>query len=423
MPWTEVSIMDQRAEFVAMAQAGVSPVRALCRRFAISPATAYKWLKRAQAEGLVGLADRSRRPHASPRHTTAAVEALVVGLRDDHPAWGGRKITARLRALGHDKVPSPSTVTGILRRHGRLTAPERSTHAWRRFERPVPNQLWQMDFKGHVPLGQGSGRLHPLTVLDDHSRYCLVLGACGDEQGATVQTQLVTAFRRYGLPDQMLADNGGPWGDGGQPWTQLGVWLLQLGVGLCHGRPYHPQTQGKDERFHRTLRAELLQGPPYADLRRAQRSFDDWRRLYNLERPHEACALKPPISRYHPSERTYPETLPAVEYGPDFLVRRVRPQGSFSFHAREYRVGGAFAGQPIGLLPATIDGVWTVYFSRFRVGSLDERTVAHGGYGLVERQVRPRPNDDGAARSSRRRLRRERQRLQNGTRRGRRRGA
>ncbi len=366
--------MAQRAEFVALAQTHAMPIRQLCRRFGVSSRTAYKWLHRAERGGSVGLADQSRRPHHSPRQTAPAVEAVVLALRDEHRAWGGRKLAARLGALGHEGVPSPSTITAILRRNDRLQDSGRAQHAWQRFEHVAPNQLWQMDFKGHVPMGQGCGRLHPLTALDDHSRYCVVLAACDNERGETVRGHLVAAFRHYGLPDRLLADNGPPWGDGNaRPWTRLGLWLLQLGVGVSHGRAYHPQTQGKEERFHRTLKAELLQGTPYPDLVCAQRNFDPWRQVYNLERPHEACDLNPPVSRYRPSDRPYPETLPALEYGPDQLVRRVASKGTLSLHGRLYWVGEVFAGQPVGLQPAGTDGVWTVSFSRFPVGSIDER--------------------------------------------------
>jgi transposase InsO family protein len=373
LPWTEVSIVDQRAEFVALAQSGTIAIRSLCRRFGIAPATAYKWLRRAAEEGPDGLRNRSRRPHGSPRRTALTIEAALLRLRDEHPAWGGRKLAARLRDQGLEPVPSASTVTAILRRSGRLAPPEQTTHPWRRFERAEPNQLWQMDFKGHVPMGQGNGRLHPLTVIDDHSRYCLVLHACSDERGATVREQLITAFRCYGLPDQLLGDNGGPWGRmASRGRTQLSLWLMQLGVEVIHGRPYHPQTQGKDERFHRTLMAEVLQGPPYADLDCAQRAFDHWRRVYNLERPHEACGLRPPVSRYRPSERAYPESLPPLEYSPDMLVRRVGKRG-IPLHRQHYWVGDLYVGQPVGLRPTKDDGIWTVYYSRFPVASIDER--------------------------------------------------
>jgi len=188
--------------------------------------------------------------------------------------WGGRKLAAWLQAHEHAVVPRPSTISEILRRHGRLQPATSQPHRWRRFEHAAPNQLWQMDFKGHVPLGQGAGRLHPLTVLDDHSRFAIGLEACANERGATVQQRLIELFRRYGLPDRMLTDNGGPWGVSSQnphtytsltphTYTSLTAWLLRLGIRISHGRACHPQTQGKDERFHRTLKAELLQGPPF----------------------------------------------------------------------------------------------------------------------------------------------------------------
>src|SRR5438552_8091785 len=177
-----MSIVDQRAEFVALAQSGRTPIRTLCRRFEVAPATAYKWLHRAQRDGPAGLANQSRRPQRSPRQTAPAVEAAVLELRSEHSAWGGRKLAAVLRRQGRVLVPSPSTITAILRRNGQLQPPEPTPHAWTRFEHATPNELWQMDFKGHMPLGQGGGRLHPLTVIDDHSRYCVVLRACGDER-------------------------------------------------------------------------------------------------------------------------------------------------------------------------------------------------------------------------------------------------
>ena len=169
MPWSEVSIVDQRREFVRLAmQEGVNR-RELCRRFGIHPDTGYKWLGRWESGG--ELADRSRRPHTSPMRTDAAVEARVLAVRDAHPAWGARKIA---RCLEREGVESPafSTVHKILHRNGRIVAPVGGAAAQQRFEKPAPNLLWQMDFKGWVMLGDGS-RCHPLTVLDDHSRYDL----------------------------------------------------------------------------------------------------------------------------------------------------------------------------------------------------------------------------------------------------------
>lgn len=377
VPWQEVSTMSLREEFVHLAGAEGVNIRALSRRFGISPPTAYKWLGRFRDAGAEGLQERSRRPHHWPSRTAACMEAAVRSLREQHPAWGGRKITARLEALGYAAVPRPSTVTRILHREG-LIRPEESVkrQAWQRFERAAPNELWQMDFKGHVALAQGQGRVHPLTLLDDHSRFALALDACANERTATVAERLTQLFRRYGLPDRMVMDNGSPWGaPSAHPYTPLTVWLLRLGVGVSHGRPYHPQTQGKDERFHRTLKAELLQGRVFADLRHAQVAFDQWRASYNLERPHEALGLVPPARRYRVSDRAFPEQLPMLEYGPDDVVRRVQDQGAIHLHGRVYRVSPAFRGHPVGLRPSTQDGLWDVYFSRFRIAQVDERSA------------------------------------------------
>jgi transposase InsO family protein len=258
-----------------------------------------------------------------PARCEASIEALALAVRDAHPAWGARKIARCLSREGH-APPAISTVHAILRRHGRVNPPAgKPGQPYQRFEMEAPNLLWQMDFKGHMPLGDGAS-CHPLTVIDDHSRYALCLAACANEQGATVRTHLETAFRLYGLPEAMFVDNGGPWGFTlAEPWTRLGVWLLKLGVRLIHSRPYHPQSRGKNERFHRTLKAEVFAFTSFKDLTAVQRAFDQWRALYNLERPHEALDQDVPVSRYRPSPKTMPESLPEVEYDADQLVRSV----------------------------------------------------------------------------------------------------
>src|SRR5262249_28011286 len=156
---------------------------------------------------------------------------------------------------------------------------------YQRFEHDAPNCLWQMDFKGH--FATQTARCHPLTVLDDHSRFAVGLQACPDQRTETVKDRLTHIFRRYGLPQRMTRDNGSPWGsDADHRFTPLTVWLMRLDIRVSHSRPYHPQTQGKDERFHKTLGLELLRDRFFRDLAQAQRCFDDWRYVYNLQRPH-----------------------------------------------------------------------------------------------------------------------------------------
>ena len=375
MPWRSMSAMDQKAEFVRLCLAGGTPVAVLCRRFGISRETGHRLLARYRAQGDAGLDPRSRRPCCSPRQTSPEMEDLVVALRRAHPAWGGRKIARRLADLGHAGVPSASTVTEILRRQGCLDPMQSQRHrAFQRFARERPNELWQMDFKGHFAIGQG--RCHALTVLDDHCRYALGLRACADETAATVRRELTAVFRRYGLPDAILCDNGSPWGSAGHTgaaYTAFGVWLLQLGVGLRHGRPRHPQTQGKDERFHRTLDCEVLQHRHFADLAACQTVFDAWRHVYNEQRPHEALALEVPSRLYAASPRSFPETLPAVEYDAADAVRRVTHDGYVRFRGAKWKMSQAFAGLPVALRPAAQDGVWMVFFSRFVVAQVDLR--------------------------------------------------
>ncbi len=373
MPWKEVSKMSQRREFVTLAQAEGTNRRALCRHFSISPTTGYKWLLRFRERSEEGLVDLPRRPRYSPFRTPAEIEQAVLAAREAHPAWGARKLRAWLLGKGHEWMPSPSTITAILKRHGRIDPAEGPKHrAWQRFERQAPNELWQMDFKGHFPLNKG--RCHPLTVLDDHSRFALGLDACGDEQGETVRGRLTSIFRRYGLPDRMIMDNGSPWGfDHDHPYTPLTVWLLRLGIGVSHGRPYHPQTQGKDERFHRTMTAEVLQGRNFTDLAYCQKVFDHWRDVYNLERPHEALGLLTPASKYEVSHRPFPDILPPLEYGPGDLVRRVQDKGRISVFGRIFKIGKAFRGMTVALRPTTTDGVWDVFFSIHAIAQLDLR--------------------------------------------------
>lgn len=371
MPWKEMDAMSLRKEFITLALQDGSNVRELCRRYQISSRTAYKWLKRYQQSGEQGLQDQSRRPRHSPSRTAPEMEAQVLALREE-TGWGGRKIARVLKDRGLVNVPHPNTVTDILRRYDKLDEEEAEKHqAFKRFERDHANELWQMDFKGHFALV--AGRCHPLTVLDDHSRFCLGLKACGNETGKTVQRHLESIFRQYGLPQSILCDNGGPWGSGYPELelTRLAVWLIRLGISVRHGRPAHPQTQGKDERLHRTLIAELLQGRSFYDLLDCQRHFDAWRDRYNLVRPHEALQLDTPCQHYYPSQRPFPEVLPPVEYNEGEIVRKVQDKGVITYRNREYRVSRGLIGQRVALRPTSQEGFFDVFYCSMKVRQID----------------------------------------------------
>jgi transposase InsO family protein len=369
MPWEEKSIMEQREEFVMLASMEGANVRELCRRYRISPTTGYKWLSRHALEGAAGLLDQSRRPLQAPARSSGPIEAQVLAARHAHPKWGARKLKRWLEDRGAAAMPAVSTVHAILQRHGQISAADSAAHTpWQRFEHAAPNDLWQMDFKGH--FGAGRGRCHALTVLDDHSRYVVCLGALASEGFDTTQQRLIQTFRRYGLPWRMTMDNGSPWGDAGR-YTRFEVWLMRLGVRVSHSRPYHPQTQGKDERFHRTLKAEILQDSAFRDLAHVQRTFDAWLPIYNRQRPHEALGLQTPATRYAASTRAYPEQLPALEYGQQDQVRKVQGKGEFSFMGHEFRLGHAFVGVPIGVRHTTCEHIRNVYFGIHQVATIN----------------------------------------------------
>lgn len=369
LPWNEKNLMSLRAEFVTLARTPGVNISELCRRFGISRKTGYKWLQRATDD----LGDRSRRPRNSPGQTSAPIEQALLEARDTFPDWGARKLKRFLRDAGVRGLPAVSTITAILRRHGRIC--ERASEAatpWQRFEHEQPNALWQMDFKGHFALI--SGRCHALTVLDDHSRYNLILQACTGERFEQVQPALEAGFRRYGLPARISCDNGPPWGtmQRGDRLTRLGAWLIRLGIRVSHARPYHPQTNGKGERFHRTLQSGLLQRRILTDHRDAQRAFDTYRQLYNHQRPHDALGLDVPANRFRPSLRPYPETLPPIEYPEADAIRKVDANGCVAFRGAAYRISRALRGNPVALRPdPEHEGVYAVYFCHQQVRVID----------------------------------------------------
>jgi len=373
MPWKESSRMSSRLEFVLLAGAPGANMQALCRSFGVSRKTGYKWRDLYLQHGKEGLEDRSRRPATSPRRCDRELEDLVVALHKSYPCWGARKLQALLPE-GVPK-PHPNTIAAILRRHGCQLVPhvDVTRPATKRFEHAAPNLLWQMDYKGHVALTDPrAGRCHPLTILDDHSRFALALTACSGEDGVQTKAALTETFRIYGLPERITCDNGAPWGTAGHgTLSRLEVWLIRLGIDVTHSRPHHPQTQGKDERFHRTLKRELLNRYGFSSLAAFQAAFDAWRDEYNLIRPHEALGQKPPISRYVPSARPFPSVLPDVEYDEGDTVRKVQRHGQITFKGRVHFLGEGLYEEKVAIRPTDEDGIFNVLFCDRVVGKID----------------------------------------------------
>lgn len=373
MPWFDGTVSSQRLDFCRLVESDSDVTFSeLCRRFGISRKTGYKWLKRYVAGGPGALEDLSRAPHSSPTRTPDVVEAKVLEVRKDHPAWGGRKIRRRLLDLGNVDVPAPATITDILHRHNKIVPGEPQAGGFVSFEADEPNDMWQMDFKGWFTCG--TGRCDPLDVLDDHSRYNLHLEACTDQTTGTVKTSLTDTFTTYGIPKWMLLDNGQPWGtsQAGFRWTTLTVWLIDVGVSVTHSRPRHPQTLGKDERFHRTLKLEVISTRQVWDShQQIQAAFDTWRHIYNHQRPHDALDLDVPASRYQPSTRSMPTRIEPVDYPDGYDVRKVGAQARIRFRGGRYKIGKPFTGRHVGIIPTTTDGVFNVVYRHQHIRQID----------------------------------------------------
>jgi transposase InsO family protein len=320
----------------------------VAREFCVSRKTAHKWLKRYRQREVGGLQDRSRCPKRSPDRTDGAVERAVLDVRERH-RWGPRKIHRVLEVQGQASLPSVRTVASILRRCGCVPLSEGLEHLPvppRPFERGAANELWQLDHKGAVEVARQ--RVVPLTVLDDHSRYCLCFRRVNDLTMKTTWSVLWDLFGTYGLPDSLLCDNafsaplGLSWFD---------AQLVRLNVNPIHGQPYHPQTQGKVERFHGSAQRELIE---FAARRDSFEHFDEdaerWRMTYNTLRPHEAIGDLPPVTRWKRSGRERPTTLPAeVLYPPGAVTRRVSQAGDFRYRNARVVVGRALTGQTMSV--------------------------------------------------------------------------
>jgi len=348
MAWRTTNVQEQRVEFVIAANRKEKSMTQLCAEFGISRPTGYCWRKRYQADGIRGVQERSRQPHHSPERTPQKLEQRVVQLRQERPDWGARKIQHLLREEGI-KLPG-STIHRIFLRHDLVRACDRQVKAEKRFERAQPNQMWQMDFKGPKGWDQPLG---PLSVLDDHSRYAVALENTGTTRAQVVQAVLERVFREHGVPDEMLMDHGTPWFNtqGRLGWSQFTVWLMDQDVELHFSGYQHPQTQGKVERFHRSLTAALLRrGTPAPDQR--QSWLDAFRQEYNCVRPHEALRMRTPHQIWHKSTRPYCESCLPWTYPSSSEVKEVDRIGQFRLNRRRYYISKALAGREVGLVEA-----------------------------------------------------------------------
>lgn len=347
MPWLNTKPMDQKIAFITRAlKLSGGSFSSLCEEFQISRKTGYKWFNRFRAaQSFIGLEEHSRRPHHSPHQIGPTVEEKILALRA-LDGWGARKIAYLLWEEGI-RV-SVATVHRTLLRRDRVHRLDQHTPALSRFERAQPNELFQADFKG--PMGRAPARDEPLTVLDDHSRYALGVFALRDHTSARVQECFVRVFERYGLPQQLLLDHGTPWWNNQNGWglSRLSVFFIELGIDLIFGQVAHPQTQGKIERFHRTLLRSLnTQGMPerWEEL---QGRYDSFVERYNHVRPHEALGMQRPAQRYQPSARRYGPVKP-WSYPEGLETREVDAAGTVRIGGHRYFVCEALVHQVVGL--------------------------------------------------------------------------
>jgi transposase InsO family protein len=297
----ELSVVEQRYRAVLEAAAGV-PIVEVAARYEVSRQSVHAWIRRYREGGLGGLMDRPRRPESCPHQVSAEVEAVVCELRRDHPRWGPLRLAHELARAGVTPVPSRMSVYRVLVRHG-LVDPQprkRPKEPYRRWERETPMALWQLDIVGGAFLADGT-EAKIVTGVDDHSRYCVICQVVARATGRAVCLAFAAALRTFGVPAEVLTDNGKQFtdrfGKGGE--VLFDRICRDNGIIRRLTQPRHPTTTGKVERFHGSLRRELLNDAvPFADLAAAQAAVDRWVSEYNTTRPHQSMGMSSPAERF-----------------------------------------------------------------------------------------------------------------------------
>jgi transposase InsO family protein len=389
--------MDQRRRFIGDYYRGFCTFSELCARYSVSRRIAYKWLDRYELDGPRGLADRSRRPHTCPTATPLPVVEQLLALRRSHPNWGAKKLLRVLERRGVAGLPARSTCCDLLKRHGLVISPRRRRypgHPGRPLSRMTePNAVWTADFKGQFKTRDGH-YCYPLTVADGYSRFLLACQALRSTAIELARPVFFRLFQEYGLPTIIRTDNGVPFAT-----TALGrlstlsVWWVRLGIYPELIEPAHPQQNGSHERMHRTLKRETTH-PPKGNLPAQQICFNRFRAEFNDQRPHEALGQDTPSSRYTPSPRVLPRTLPPVEYPAHYEVRYVSANGGIRWKCAWVCVTHTLAGEFVGLNEIG-DGLWDVYFGPVQLGRMDERKLRiedHRGR-WIRRKVLPMSPD------------------------------
>ena len=376
MPFRETCVENEKLRFIAACLKEDRTMTSLCEAFGISREWGYALLRRYRAEGLAGLAPRSRAPHRPGKAMPAAVAAAIVELRLERPNWGPKKLRAVLaRRDPATAWPAASTIGDLLRREG-LSLPRRRRRTPLPLTRPfatveAPNDLWCIDFKGWFRTGDGC-RCDPLTLTDADSRFLIDCRIVAPTD-AGVRPVVDAALREHGLPAAIRSDNGPPFaGNGAGGLSRLAVHWIKLGIRLERTAPAAPQQNGRHERMHATLKADTAR-PPAGTLAEQQARFDRFRADFNHERPHEALGQHTPASRFTPSTRPYPSRIDEPAYDAEHAVRRVRSNGEIRWGGELVFISEALVGEPVGIAE-TESGDWIVRFADVPLAIIDRRT-------------------------------------------------
>lgn len=369
MPWKDKTVEDLRKEFAEAAENSRN-FSAICREYGITRATGYKWLNRYKNEE--SLSDRSRRPNVIANKTPEETERKIIDYRKNHEKHGAKKIKAVLEKQGIE-MPSVKTVNNILNRNGCITKEESEKHKpFCRFEKEHCNEMWQTDFKGEFRM-QDNNYCFPLDVLDDHSRFSIAVEPLSST-GNTVLPIFRKLFDEYGMPEAVLSDNGAQFARFRHGYTQFEKWLMNHDVLPVHGRIKHPQTQGKIERFHRTMKDELLRSYTPKNIEDAKIVLAEWREQYNNERPHEALGMHCPAEVYEKSKKFYRDTVTPYEYGGQYHVIKVNSWGYVRFDKWQVYLSETMINEYIEFRPSMSGNSFLACYRNFAIAEFDAET-------------------------------------------------
>lgn len=378
MSWKETCVMSERVKFIMACEEGSESFSQTCIRFGISRRVGYKWLNRFKDGGFEALKDQSRAPIKPYNKISEQLSAMILEVRCNHMTWGPRKIIAWLQQEYPDySWPAPSSAGELLKKNGLISARKKRKRV-QPYTQPfgeiaAPNDSWSIDYKGQFKLQDGL-LCYPLTLSDNFSRFVLACDGFHRISGHRVMDILTLVFREYGLPRVIRSDNGTPFASTGLgSLTFLNVWLMKLGIVHERIRPGHPEENGRHERMHRTLKAETAM-PPKANMLKQRVAFKAFQQEFNYGRPHEALDNERPGWVHTKSNRVYPGYLNEVEYSSDYIVRRVRQNGTIKWCGKEVYLTEALVAEAVGLL-AVSGEEWIVCFGSMHVGILDERLM------------------------------------------------